>query len=290
MKVVIKANIFHESAGERIRRCLDHLDKKGVEVCVHKDMLPFVEGRNYKVVNAVDDIPTDATLAIALGGDGTVLSTARLVADRELPVYGANLGNFGFLTTSALEDFERDFERIIDGDFEVEDRMVIKAELIGKSDARHEFYALNDLVLHKGAISRPIVISLEAGSDLVGSFPADGVIISTPTGSTAYSLSAGGPILYPKMQAVTITPISAHSLAVRPLCIPADIPITLMEKSKHEEVLLTIDGQENVKVTEEDRIVVTRAGYVTRLVRPFEGSFFDRLRSKLKWGEREKII
>ena len=290
MKVVIKANIFHQNAGERIRRCLDHLDKKGATICVHRDMLPFIDGRDYKIVSTVDDIPADTELAIALGGDGTVLSTARLIADRQLPIYGANLGNFGFLTTSALEDFESDFERIISGDFEIDDRMVIRAELIGNGGRRREFFALNDLVLHKGAISRPIVISLEAGNDLVGAFPADGVIISTPTGSTAYSLSAGGPIMYPQMQAVTITPISAHSLAVRPLCIPAEIPITLMEKSKHEEVLLTIDGQENVKVTEEDRIVITRAGYIARLVRPFEGSFFDRLRSKLKWGEREKII
>lgn len=227
-------------------------------------------------------------MVLALGGDGTVLSAARLVGNAELPIFGVNLGHFGFLTTSSLDDYIDDFERILAGDFKTEDRMVLEATIISADGGEKHFTALNDIVLHKGSLTRPISINLQAGDEQVGSFPADGLIIATPTGSTAYSLSAGGPILYPQMQAVAITPICPHTLAVRPLVVPVEIPITISDQSSHQDVLLTVDGQTSCDISEDDRIVIGRAGYIIRLVRPFEGSFFFRLRSKLKWGEREK--
>ena len=200
-----------------------------------------------------------------------------------------NLGNFGFLTTTSLAEYEGHFERILAGDFTVEERMMLHTEVSCPEGTVKSYTALNDIVLHKGALARPIVIDIKVADDLVGVFPADGVIVSTPTGSTAYSLSAAGPILYPLMNAICITPICPHTLAVRPLVVPADYPVTLSEQSSHQDVIVTVDGQLSHNIREEDRVLVTRSEDVTLLVRPFEGSFFSLLRSKLKWGERERI-
>jgi len=286
MNIVLKANIFHKDAEFQLNRCLDHLLGKGVGVWIHKELVPLI---GHRALPVLDDsgIPEEVSMVVAVGGDGTVLSAARLVGESELPIFGVNMGHFGFLTTSSIEEFIGDLDRILRGDFNTEERMVLEVRVVCSGQAEHRYTALNDFVLHKGALTRPIVIHLKAGDELVGVFPADGVIISTPTGSTAYSLSAGGPILHPSMQAVTITPICPHTLAVRPLVVPVEIPITISEQSSHQDVQLTVDGQEGRSISEEDRIIVGRASHVTRLVKPFEGSFFFRLRSKLKWGERE---
>ena len=286
MNIAIKANIFHKDAESLLNRCLDHLLGKGVGVWIHQELVGLIGNRSLPVLDE-SGIPEEVEMVLALGGDGTVLSAARLVGESELPVFGVNLGHFGFLTTSSIEEFIGDLDRILDGDYKTEKRMVLEARVIGSDGDEQCYTALNDLVLHKGALTRPIVINLRAGDDQVGVFPADGVIIATPTGSTAYSLSAGGPILYPLMQAVAITPICPHSLAVRPLVVPVEIPIAISEQSSHHDVLLTVDGQESRSISDKDRIVIGRASHVTRLVKPFEGSFFYRLRSKLKWGERE---
>jgi len=287
MNIALKANIFHKDAEFQLNRCLDHLIGKGVGVWVHRELVPLIGQRSLPVLDE-KGIPEEVSMMVALGGDGTVLSAARLVGESELPIFGVNLGHFGFLTTSSLEDFISDLDRILGGDYKSEERMVLEARVVSPRGDESRYTALNDFVLHKGALTRPIVIDLRAGDDQVGVFPADGVIIATPTGSTAYSLSANGPILYPLMHAVAITPICPHTLAVRPLVVPVEIPITVSELSSHRDVLLTVDGQESRSISEEDRIVVGRAPFVTRLVKPFEGSFFFRLRSKLKWGERER--
>ncbi|MBN2290378.1 MAG: NAD(+)/NADH kinase [Candidatus Glassbacteria bacterium] len=287
MNIALKANIFHKGAELQLNRCLDHLLGKGVGVWVYRDLVPLIRQRQLPVLDD-SGVPPEVSMMIALGGDGTVLSAARLVGESELPIFGVNMGHFGFLTSSSIGEFIGDLDRILAGDYQTEERMVLAAEIIGPGAEERRYTALNDFVLHKGSLTRPIVIDLKAGDELVGVFPADGVIISTPTGSTAYSLSAGGPILFPLMQAVAITPICPHTLAVRPLVVPVEIPITVSERSSHRDVQLTVDGQESCSISEEDTIVIGRASHVTRLVKPFEGSFFFRLRSKLKWGERER--
>lgn len=287
MNIALKVNLYHKDVEQQINCCLDHLLGKGVSVWVDKELAEIVRGRSLPVIDS-EGLPEDISLIIALGGDGTVLGASRLAGTSQVPIYAVNLGNFGFLTTSSLEEFADHFERILQGEFEVEERMMLKADVISPEDSVTIYTALNDLVLHKGSLARPIEIDLKVGDDLVGVFPADGVIISTPTGSTAYSLSAGGPILFPLMNAIAVTPICPHTLAVRPLVVPAEYPISLSEKSGHRDVVLTVDGQIVHKVREEDRLLVTRASHVTRMVKPFEGSFFLRLREKLKWGERER--
>jgi NAD+ kinase len=287
MNIALKANIYHKDIGPQVNRCLDYLLGKGVKVWVAGELKKFIRGRSLPMIEG-PGLPAEISLILALGGDGTVLAAARMAGTSEVPIFAVNLGNFGFLTTSSLDEFAGDFERILKGDYQVEERMMLQAEVISPDGQKVTYTALNDLVLHKGSLARPIVIDLKAGEELLGVFPCDGVIVSTPTGSTAYSLSAGGPILYPLMDAIAITPICPHTLAVRPLVVPAAVPISLEEQSSHQDVMLTVDGQMSLNIREEDRIVITKASHVTHLIKPFSGSFFFRLRSKLKWGERER--
>ena len=289
MNIALKANIYHPEIETLLNRCLDQVRSRGVKAWVHSDILALVKDRSGVVLIEEEGIPPEVNLVIALGGDGTVLGVARSVGEREIPIFAVNLGNFGFLTSSSVDNFVPDLDRILAGNFEVEDRMVLKAEISGSNGTVYSSTALNDIVLHKGTLARPIVLNIKAGGEQVGFFPADGVIVSTPTGSTAYSLSAGGPIIYPLMDAITITPICPHTLAVRPLVVPSNIPVSLSELSAHQEVILTFDGQLSRNVSEENIILVTRASHVTKMIKPFEGSFFSRLRGKLKWGERERI-
>lgn len=287
MNIALKANIYHKDAERHVKQCLDYLLSKGVSVAVEYELAEIVPELSLPVIEG-EVLPADISLIVALGGDGTVLGASRLAGKSQVPIYAVNLGNFGFLTTSSLAKFPDHFERILKGDFELEERMMLKADVISPEGSVTTYTALNDLVLHKGSLARPIEIDLKVGDDVVGVFPADGVIISTPTGSTAYSLSAGGPILYPLMNAIAIIPICPHTLAVRPLVVPAEYPVSLSERSGHRDVVLTVDGQIIHKVREEDRLLVERASHITRMVKPFEGSFFSRLREKLKWGERER--
>ncbi len=288
MNIALKANIIHKNIRQELERCLGFLDARGVGVWISEELVEFLPGRNLPVIRSGQLLPDEISLVLALGGDGTVLAAARMAVGSRTPIFSVNLGNFGFLTTSSLEEFSEHFERILEGDYEVEERMMLSAEIIGKGRPTRKFTALNDVVLHKGSLARPILIDIKAGEDLVGVFPADGVIVATPTGSTAYSLSAAGPILYPLMNAMAVTPICPHTLAVRPFVVPAEYPVTLSEQSAHHDVLVTVDGQLSEPVRNEDIIRITRSSDVTLLVKSFKGSFFSLLRSKLKWGERER--
>ncbi len=287
MNIALKANILHKNVRQELERCLGFLDARGVGVWISEELAEFLPGRNLPIIVSGQALPGEISLVLALGGDGTVLAAARMAVGSRVPIFSVNLGNFGFLTTSSLDEFPEHFERILEGDYEVEERMMLSAEIVSRDGATRRFTALNEIVLHKGALARPILIDIKAGDDLVGVFPADGVIVSTPTGSTAYSLSAAGPILYPLMNAMAVTPICPHTLAVRPFVVPAEYSVTLSERSSHHDVLVTVDGQISEPVREEDKIRVTRSGDVTLLVKSFKGSFFSLLRSKLKWGERE---
>jgi NAD+ kinase len=288
MNIALKANILHKNVRQELERCLGFLDARGVGVWISEELVKFLPDRQLPVIRSGQALPGEVSLVLALGGDGTVLAAARMAVGSRVPIFSVNLGNFGFLTTSSLEEFPEHFERILEGDYEVEERMMLSAEIVSRDGATRSFTALNEIVLHKGSLARPILIDIKAGEDLVGVFPADGVIVSTPTGSTAYSLSAAGPILYPMMNAIAVTPICPHTLAVRPFVVPAEIPVTLSEQSSHHDVLVTVDGQLSEPVRDEDKIRVTRSGDVTLLVKSFKGSFFSLLRSKLKWGERER--
>ena len=233
----------------------------------------------------------DVDLLITLGGDGTFLRGARMVmgAPSPIPVLGVNLGHLGFLTSLAGDEVRTGLERVLDGEVQVDDRFTLEGRVVGPDGKiRASVQALNDLVLHKVGVARVVRLEMAVGSDdaldSLGSFSGDGVIVATPTGSTAYSLSAGGPVLASSMDALVVTPISPHTMAMRPLVLPSDARLTLHAFDRAEDLVLTADGQEGVPVGSDDRVVVVRGPSRVRLLRFPGQTFFQTLRRKLNWA------
>ena len=225
-------------------------------------------------------------MIIVLGGDGTLLSVARLVGDHEVPILGVNLGGLGFLTEITLEELYRVLERVMQGDFATDERVVLNAAVIRRGERMAEFIVLNDAVINKGALARIIDLETTINGEYLTTFKSDGLIISTPTGSTAYNLSAGGPIVYPSLHCIIITPICPHTLTNRPIVIPDDVEIRAMLKTKQQEVILTLDGQQGFTLEFEDVVEVRKAeGRILLIKSPYR-HYFELLREKLKWGER----
>lgn len=228
-------------------------------------------------------------LLVTLGGDGTLLRGARLVAPHGVPVLGVNLGRLGFLTSVGPRDLERGLSTVLAGEAELDERMVLAAEAEASDGSKHGSYvALNDVVLHRGGVARMIRIAVHAHGEEVGTYSADGIILATPTGSTAYSLSAGGPIVSPAVDCIVATPISPHTLAVRPLVLSAAEHVEVHVLSPSDELILTVDGQEGARMLSGDRLVVSRAEVPMRLVRFAGQTFFSTLRRKLRWGDLEE--
>jgi NAD+ kinase len=225
-------------------------------------------------------------LLIVLGGDGTLLSAARSLGDHPVPILPVNLGGLGFLTSVTLAELYPILEEVLSGRSRVSERTQLDTKVlrVGKVVARHR--ALNDVVLNKGALARIIDLKLHVDGDYVSSYKADGLILSTPTGSTAYSLAAGGPIVYPKVAAFIVTPICPHTLTNRPLVIPDTSQVEISFRAGDEPVFLTLDGQVGVELEHADKISVAKAAQPLRLVRPARKTYFEILRNKLKWGER----
>jgi NAD+ kinase len=233
-----------------------------------------------------ENIPEHVEMIIVLGGDGTLLSVARLVGDREVPILGVNLGGLGFLTEITLEELYRVVEKVLQGDFITNERVVLNASVIRRGERMAEFIVLNDAVINKGALARIIDLETTINQDYVTTFKSDGLIISTPTGSTAYNLSAGGPIVYPSLHCMILTPICPHTLTNRPIVIPDDVVIRATLKAKQQEVILTLDGQQGFTLEFEDVVEVKKAeGRILLIQSPYR-HYFEVLREKLKWGER----
>ena len=233
----------------------------------------------------------DVDLVVALGGDGTLLRAARLVAERDIPVFGVNLGQLGFLTTTAEADLASGLTQVLDGEAEVERRFTLRAQVVSGGRPKGEpLYALNDVVIHKPGAARvtPIHLAVRDGDvvDEVGSFAADGVILATPTGSTAYSLSAGGPIIVPEVECIVVTAICPHSLAVRPLVVPARGSISVRPLDPSHELQLTVDGQVARMLDPQAEVVVSRGEHDVVLVRLPGQTFFGTMRRKLNWAAR----
>jgi NAD+ kinase len=233
-----------------------------------------------------EDLASAVDLLIVLGGDGTLLSAARSLGDHPVPILPVNLGGLGFLTSVTLAELYPILEEVLSGRSRVSERTQLDTKVlrVGKVVARHR--ALNDVVLNKGALARIIDLKLHVDGDYVSSYKADGLILSTPTGSTAYSLAAGGPIVYPKVAAFIVTPICPHTLTNRPLVIPDTSQVEISFRAGDEPVFLTLDGQVGVELEHADKISVAKAAQPLRLVRPARKTYFEILRNKLKWGER----
>jgi len=272
-----------------VKNLVEWLRPKKIEVYIEEGMEklfhPPLAGPHLNSVGR-EDIPAHAEMIIVLGGDGTLLSVARLVGDHEVPILGVNLGGLGFLTEITLEELYRVLERVVQGDFVTDERVVLNAAVIRRGERMVEFTVLNDAVINKGALARIIDLETTINGEYLTTFKSDGLIISTPTGSTAYNLSAGGPIVYPSLHCIIITPICPHTLTNRPIMIPDDVEIRAMLKTKQQEVILTLDGQQGFTLEFEDVVEVRKAeGHILLIKSPYR-HYFEVLREKLKWGGR----
>jgi NAD+ kinase len=232
------------------------------------------------------DVPEGTQLVIVLGGDGTLLSAARAVAGRAIPLLPVNLGGLGFLTAITMDQLYPELERAFRGEQRVVPRRMLHADLVRRGDVVKSYEALNDVVISKTQFARMIDLEALVDSQYVSTFKADGLIIATPTGSTAYSLSAGGPIVFPAVAAICITPVCPHTLTNRPVLVPESSVIELISHATDNEAFLTIDGQVGEPLLNGDSVICRSSEHRVLLVRPPKMFFFDVLRQKLKWGER----
>ncbi len=232
-----------------------------------------------------EELPDGTDLVIVLGGDGTLLSAARVVAGREIPLFAVNLGHLGFLTAIPSEDLFPELERALRGEHRIGKRRMIDCELVRGENVIAAHSALNDIVITKSELARMIDLDTHVDNHFVAAYKADGLIISTPTGSTAYSLSAGGPVIFPSVAAFCLTPICPHMLTNRPVIVPDTSVIQILVYGE-DGTFLTIDGQVGVPLSKGDRVVCRASPHSIHLIRPPKSLFFDVLREKLKWGER----
>lgn len=233
-----------------------------------------------------DQVPEGCDLMVVLGGDGTLLSAARAIGHREIILFAVNLGGLGFLTAITIDEVFPELERAFRGEHRVAKRKLLNVEVVRGDHVMATYDALNDAVLTKSSIARMIDLDTHVDGQFMCAYKADGLIISTPTGSTAYSLSAGGPIIFPSVPAICLTPICPHMLTNRPVLVPETSVIRVVSRDPGESVFLTIDGQIGTPVREHDIVICRSSQYSLHLVRPPHMMFFDVLRQKLKWGER----
>ena len=271
-------------APEALERLIGALSARGLTIVLEKETAGLLPTSALPSVRK-PDLASHVDLLIVLGGDGTLLSMARAVGDLGTPILGVNLGDLGFLTATTLDEMLPAAEAALGGRMAVDERMLLSARIVRAGATLGEFAALNDVVITKSAMSRIINLRVAVEGQYATAYRADGLIISTPTGSTAYCLSAGGPILFPTMDAVVLVPIASHTLTNRPIVLPGShrIDVTLMTD---QEVMLTVDGQVGVHLREQDTVQVEKAAARVRLLRFPRMDFFTVLRSKLKWGER----
>ena len=223
-------------------------------------------------------------LLLVLGGDGTMISTARMIGDTEVPVLGINYGHLGYLAEFRIEEMFPALESILAGNFRLDRRVMLAVEHYREGEMLAHNRVLNDVVINKSALSRIIELEVFFDGHFVNSFRADGLIVSTPTGSTAYNLSAGGPVIYPSMNALVITPICPFTLSNRPIVVPDDSLIELCLRTEKEEVSLTLDGQVWFPLIIGDRVVIRKSHTTFNIVQPANRNYFDVLRDKLRWG------
>lgn len=243
------------------------------------------EGRTPEIDGAErENFQSEADLIVVLGGDGTMISTARLVGDGDALVLGINYGSLGYLTEFRIEEMFPALEAIFAGEYEIERRVMLSVEHWRDDRLQAKGRVLNDVVINKAALARIIEIDVTLNNLFVNSFRADGLIVSTPTGSTAYNLSAGGPIVYPSMNAIVMTPICPFTLTNRPIVVPDDAEIELRLRKENEGVVLTLDGQIGYALEANDRVLIRKSRTAFNLIQPPNRNYFDVLRNKLQWG------
>jgi len=283
-KVGIISKPRKAEVGDVVPPLLAWLRERGIDVFVDKETGTLLQGGEKSVPR--NEMPELVDLLVVLGGDGTLLATARTLNRKNVPILAVNLGGLGFLTVITREELYPTLEAVLAGNYQCDRRVRIEAEIIRADEVIASYLALNDVVLNKGAIARILDFDVRADGEFISTFKSDGLIVATPTGSTAYSLAAGGPILTPSVQALIITPICAHTLTNRPLVLPDSVTLEVLVKSQRESAYVTVDGQVGVAARSDDVVRIKKATADVELVQPHGRNYFEILRQKLKWGER----
>lgn len=250
---------------------------------IQREQIEHQTGCKIQIV-AESELPERVDLMLVLGGDGTMIATGRMLGDNQVPVIGVNYGGLGYLAEFPIEEMFPALEAILAGEYKVQQRLMLRVELWRGEELVTQSRVLNDVVVNKSALARIIEIEAYLNEQFVNSFRADGLIVATPTGSTAYNLSAGGPIIFPSMNAMVITPICPFTLSNRPIVVPDDSMIEVRLITENEEVALTLDGQVGFSLRAGDRILIRKSNTAFNLVQPPSRNYFEVLRNKLKWG------
>jgi len=279
----IIAKIHDPRCKQVAEELVDWLNGKGLTPLV-EDTLALFLGCEKGVVGR--EIPEKADLVVVLGGDGTLISVARLLAGREVPIVGVNLGSLGFLTEITISEMFPLLEDCFRGVYEISERMMLQANIFRDGEKIAEYKVLNDVVINKGALARIIEMETLIDGSHLTKFRADGLIVSSPTGSTGYSLAAQGPVVHPSLDCLVITPICPHTLTNRPIVVSGDSLLAVTLRSKNEDVFLTLDGQIKLELTSGDTVCVEKSSCKTKLVLSGNKDYFEVLRTKLKWGGR----
>lgn len=284
--VAVVAKLHVDEAGEVVNALAEWLGKRNIRIVV--EQLLAREIHREAETFALNKIPTDVDMVLVLGGDGTLLSVARGMRNRQLPILGVNLGSLGFLTNVVVKDLYATLEAILDGRYRVDHRIMLRSTLIRKGEVIAKEVVFNDVVITKGAIARIIEVGVDIDDHFVAVTRADGLIVSTPTGSTAYSLGAGGPILYPSLDAVILTPICPHTLTNRPVVVSDRSEIHLTLRGDPGEVYVTFDGQTSEPMQPGDVVQVRKSRSAVKLIQLENHNFFQVLRNKLHWAARPR--
>lgn len=279
LSILYKEN--DNSALETAIKVQDWLKNKGTE-CIVLHSVGIFSSFNHSEIMAIQN--SDAV--VVLGGDGTMLSASRIIGGKKIPIIGINMGKLGFITEIPKSDLFDSLEQIFSGNYEIEERSMINAQIFRDEQVINEYLGLNDLVIGKGIMAKISDFGLIINDVYVSTIKADGIIVSTPTGSTAYNLSAGGPILYPTLKGLVFTTICPHTLSVRPLVLPDHFTIDIIISSHVRDIFLTIDGQIGLPLQKNDRVRCRIANEKTYLIAPLGRDYFRVLREKLRWGER----
>ena len=278
--IISKPNMPH--AVETVCGLLEWFERRGITCRYDEETAVYA---NHNQWFSRNDLPEGCDLIVVLGGDGTLLSAARVVAGRDIPLFAVNMGHLGFLTSIPLEDLYPELERALAGEHRIGRRRMIDCELRRDGTTIGSYSALNDVVITKSELARMIDLDTHVDNHFVAAYKADGLIIATPTGSTTYSLSAGGPVIFPSVNAFCLTPICPHMLTNRPVIVPDSSVIQILVHGE-DGTYLTIDGQVGEPLSKGDLVVCRSSPKTIQLIRPPKLLFFDVLREKLKWGER----
>ncbi|HHT23465.1 MAG TPA: NAD kinase [Bacteroidales bacterium] len=285
LRIAVFGNLHRTEMEAQLKTLLDFFHGKNVTVLLDEYMQQFIEDKfecSFDKIELITDEHFDADLALSVGGDGTFLNTAARIGKKDIPILGINSGRLGFLADVAKDEIVATLEAVLENDYTIENRSLLHVSTLDGTRLETA-YALNDVAISKQDSNSMIVVNAYANKELINSYQADGLIISTPTGSTAYSMSSGGPIVVPQAKSFVITPVASHSLNVRPLIVPDDWVIELEVRSRSNSYLISIDGRSKI-LDHSTRLRVKKADHCIQVLKPMGHTFFETLRNKLLWG------